>query len=176
MKRIIWLTGLFLLGFTAFAQVPEFDAVIEFIGKPAPKGVTRIANGHFRSQDRKSVYRVDGGIVTGVYVLGPSSSASQEDIVLWISSLKLKDNKVWLQDSVRNSLSENQMYWVNGDYMAFYDVMASTAFMLGPQGAVFKGLTLVATPVQNHWFLITEPIFFQEIVNSAKTERKVYGW
>jgi len=181
MKRIVWLTGLFLLGFTAFAQVPEFDAVIQFIGNPLPSKTTRIAANHYRSQDRKHVFRVDGEIVTGVYILGPSGSASQEQIGTWITSLNLKDNPVWVVDSGRNSLSENHKYWVNGDYMAFYDVMASTALLMrreaGEMGAkMFTNLRLIATPVQNHWFLITEPIFFQEIVNKASTERQAYGW
>jgi len=181
MKRIIWVTVLFLLGFTAFAQVPVFDAVIQYIGNPLPNRTTRIAANHHRSQDRKYVFRVDGGVVTGVYVLGPSSSASQDEVGTWITSLNLKDNPAWIPDAGRNSLSENHRYYINGDYMAFYDVMASVALLMrkeaGEMGAMmFSNLRLIATPVQNHWFLITEPIFFQEIVNNAKAERQAYGW
>jgi len=181
MKKFCLLAGFILLGFTAFAQVPEFDAVLQFIGNPLPNRTTRIAANHHRSQDRKHVFRVDGNVVTGVFVLGPSGSASQEEIGTWITSLNLKDNKVWIPDSGRNSLSEHHMYWIKGDYMAFYDVIASaTLFMkreAGEMGAMmYSNLRLIATPVQNHWFLITEPIFFQEIVNSAKLERQAYGW
>ena len=65
--------------------------------------------------------------------------------------------------------------------MAFYDVMASTTLLMrreaGEMGAMmFSNLRLIATPVQNHWFLITEPIFFQEIVNNASAQRQANGW
>jgi len=181
MKRAFLLSGLFLLGFAAFAQIPEFDAVLQFIGNPLPARTTRIAQDHHRSQDRKHVFRVDGGVVTGVYVLGPAGNATQDQLANWIQSLNLRDNPVWVSDTVRNALTDNHRYWVNGDYMAFYDVMASSFFMMraqaGEMGAmIFANQRLIATPVQNHWILITEPVFFDTIVNNARLERQAHGW